>query len=288
MFNRGTLLALVAALLVAACARSEPASPALWRIDGPQGQRGYLFGTIHALPEPLAWRGPRIEEALQASDRLVLEVAAVSDDATTARAFAALAQSPGLPPLDLRLPPADRAELQADMAATGIAKGSLDGLETWAAALALQQAAAQREGIDSGNGIDRALARTWRGPIEELEGAPAQLAIFDRLAEDDQRALLLAVLRGGDTGEEAAKLARAWASGDMDAIEAAVSGEFLDDPDLREALLTGRNRAWVERLDAALRRGERPFVAVGAAHLAGKDGLPVLLGLRGWKVTRVQ
>lgn len=282
------LLALLAALVLAGCSKPEPAQPALWQVEGPNGEQAWLFGTIHALPEPVEWRSAKIEAALAASDLLVLEVAAVGDDAEIGKVFAGLAQSPGLAPLAMRLPPEDRSELQTDMSDAGLAPGALDGLETWAAALALQQAVVAREGIDSANGIDRALLKGWTKPVEELEGAAAQLAIFDRLAEDDQRALLLAVLRGGDAGEEADHLARAWARGDMALIGKEVEGDFLSDPDLREALLVGRNRAWVLKLEASLKRGARPFVAVGAAHMVGAEGLPAQLGAKGFKVTRVQ
>ena len=287
MFSR-LQLGLVAALVLASCARPEPASPALWLIEGQGGERAWLFGTIHALPDPVEWRTAKIEAALDASDQLVLEVAAVDDGATIGKIFARLGSSPGLASLPMRLSPEDRSELQSDMAAVGLAPGALDRLETWAAALALQQAVAAREGIDSSNGIDRALVRGWNKPVAELEGAATQLAIFDRLAEDDQRALLLAVLRGGKAGEEIERLARAWMQGDMALIGKEVEGDFLSDPELREALLVGRNRAWVVKLEASLKQGARPFVAVGAAHLAGPEGLPAMFSAKGYKVTRVQ
>lgn len=287
MFSR-TLLALLTALALGACGKPEPAKPALWQVEGPNGERAWLFGTIHALPDRVEWRTAKIEAALAASDRLVLEVAAVDDGAEIGKIFARLGNSPGLAPLPMRLSPEDRGELQSDLAEAGLAPGALDGLETWAAALALQQAVAAREGIDSANGIDRALVRSWTKPVEELEGAAAQLAIFDRLAEDDQRALLLAVLGGGDAGEEADRLASAWAQGDMALIGKEVEGDLLADPELREALLVGRNRAWAAKLAEALSKGARPFVAVGAAHLAGPEGLPTMLSAKGYRVTRVQ
>jgi uncharacterized protein len=287
VFSR-LLLALLAALALSSCARPEPARPALWHVEGPNGEQAWLFGTIHALPEPVDWRTDRIEAALAASDRLILEVAAVGDGAEIGKIFAQLGQSPGLAPLAMRLVPEDRAELRSDMAEAGLAPGALDGMETWAAALALQQAVAARAGIDSANGIDRALVRGWAKPVDELEGAVAQLAIFDALAEDDQRTLLLALLRGGDAGDESERLASAWARADMALIGKEVEGDLLADPELREALLTGRNRAWTEKLAASLKSGARPFVAVGAAHLAGPEGLPAMLSAKGYKVTRVQ
>lgn len=288
MFNR-RLLGLIASLLaLAGCAKPEPARPALWQVDGPGGERAWLFGTIHALPEPVEWRSPLIEASLAQSDRLIVEVAAVGDDAAIARTFAQLANSPGMAPLEMRIDPSDRGELQLDLDTAGLAAGSLDGMETWAAALALQQGLSAKSGNDNRHGIDRALASSYRGPIEEFEGARAQLAIFDRLAESDQRDLLLAVLRGGDPREESRRLAQAWSQGNVELIAEALSGEMLSDPELRDALLVGRNRAWVAQLEARLKARAKPFVAVGAAHLAGPEGLPAMLNARGYSVRRLQ
>lgn len=281
------ILALVLAL--AGCARPAEVRPALWLVQGPAGQRAWLFGTIHALPDPVAWRSPVVDRALAAADRLVLEVAAIEDDARTARAFADLAQSPGLPPLAQRVVPDLRDELDTGLREGGFASAALDPYETWAAALMLQNAAAAAGEQDSGNGIDRALARAWTGRTEELEGAAAQLAIFDRLPEAQQRALLGAVLRdAADRDVRLRQLQHAWAHGDMGLIARVTDEGFAGQPGLREALLTARNRAWVARLEALLEARAQPFVAVGAAHLAGTEGLPALLAARGWRVARLQ
>ncbi|HQV02795.1 MULTISPECIES: TraB/GumN family protein [unclassified Novosphingobium] len=288
MSNR-LIAALLALLALAGCARAPEVHPALWLVEGPKGEKAWLFGTIHALPAPVEWRSAKVDAALKAADRLVLEVADITDDAKTAKAFADLAQSPGLPPLEARVQPALRDDLAEDLAAGGLKPGSLDPYETWAAALMLQNAAAAAGDNDSGNGIDRAIALAWRGPIEEFEGARAQLAIFDALPEAEQRALLDAVLIEADGREvQLRDLEQAWATGNMDLIARVTDEDFAKAPALREELLVGRNRAWLGKLEAMLAGGARPFVAVGAAHLAGRDGLPAMLAARGWKVTRLQ
>lgn len=288
MFSR-LLPFLFGLCLLAGCAKPAPVHPALWLVEGPKGEQAWLFGTIHALPETVDWRSPRIEAALGQADRLLLEVAAIEDDAGTARAFAALAQSPGQPPLEQRVAPDLRDDLAEDLASGGIPPAQLDPYETWAAALMLQQALTASDPSDAANGIDRAVARAWNGPIEEFEGAAAQLAIFDRLPEEAQRAMLNAVLSEGEERVTTLReLEQAWARGDMALIDRLTVKGFAGQPVLLEALLTGRNRAWADRLEAILRAGARPFVAVGAAHLAGKDGLPAMMAARGWKVTRLQ
>ena len=289
MFNRG-LLALLLALGLLSCARPEPVSPALWQVEGPQGQKAWLFGTIHALPDPVDWRSPRVDAAMAASDRLVMEIAAIENREAIAAEFARLDATPGLPPLAERLPPADRPRLAQLLRREGVDAARLDRSESWAAALILAQVLQARHGSDSGNGIDRAVARAMRGkPVGELEGAGRQLALFDALPEEDQRQLLGFALAGAEESEaDTARLADAWATGDLAVLEAETRRGMLADPELREALLEARNRAWAGQLDAMLRGGARPFVAVGAMHLAGPEGLPALLAARGWTVKRVQ
>lgn len=288
MSNR-FVFALMFLLALAGCSRREEVHPGFWLVEGPRGEKAWLLGTIHALPEPVHWRSTKIDAALGEANLLVLEVADIADDEKTAKAFAALAQSPGLPPLEQRVANDLRDELADEMKQGGLKTGSLDPYETWAAALMLQQSMAGSSENDSGNGIDRAVAKAWQGQVAEFEGAAAQLAIFDRLPEAQQRALLGAVLtEGPKRTEQLRALQTAWARADMDLIARVTDEDFGQEPALREALLVGRNQAWTTQLEAMLARGSRPFVAVGAAHLAGKDGLPAMLTARGWKVTRLQ
>jgi uncharacterized protein YbaP (TraB family) len=284
--GRALWLALLGAVALAGCKPAPvPAQPALWEVTGPNGQRGWLFGTIHALPHPAAWRSPTIDSALNGADRIVVEIAAVSDVAAMQREFAALARTPGQPPLASKVPAALRGKLAAELKEAGVGESRFADLETWAAALTLAQAGAKD--MDSANGIDRAVVTlAGKRPVVELEGTRAQLGIFDRLPEAEQRSLLAAVV--GDPDQDSDSPLEAWLKGDMAALERDTHRGLLADPKLRQALFTGRNLAWTDKITAMLAAGHKPFVAVGGAHMAGPEGLPALLAARGYKVTRIQ
>ncbi|MEY4160210.1 MAG: hypothetical protein RLZZ136_831 [Pseudomonadota bacterium] len=281
------LLALALAALLAACTRPDAAHPALWQVSGPQGGHGWLFGTIHQLPRKTDWRSATIAQALDQADVLVLEIADIEDQGKTQAAFAALSHSPGLPPLRDRISPKLRPALAKAIATANLDAAEMDGVETWAAALILARSAAQ-EG-DPALGVDRALVKAKPAmPRAEFEGAARQLAIFDQLSEEDQRIMLEDSLRDGGAEATEAQLADAWRKGDMAFIAHETHTGMLGDASLRQALYVGRNQAWAAQIEAMLRSGRHPFVAVGAAHLAGDDGLPAMLAAHGWHVVRVQ
>ena len=279
------LLAALLLALLAACSRGdwpEPA-PALWQVSGPAGQTGWLFGTIHALPNGAEWRTPVLKTTLERAGPLVVEVGDLADAMAVQAAFARRAYAPGLPPLLARVPPGDRPALAAALDGAGLDSEELAPLEDWAAALTL--ANALRRG-DVANGVDRALIAGARRVIA-LESVDQQLALFDTLPPAAQAALLRDAAREADAPEDETRI-RAWLTGDIAALEQDAAAGLLADPILRERLQAGRNRAWLPTITRLLDDGARPFVAVGAAHMVGGDGLPALLRASGYTVTRIQ
>ena len=69
-------LSLCALALVAAPALARDAAvatPALWKIDGPNGDI-YLFGSIHLLPKGVNWRTPAVDAALKQAQTVTFEI----------------------------------------------------------------------------------------------------------------------------------------------------------------------------------------------------------------------
>jgi len=280
------LVLLLAIVGLAACT-PEPrdANPALWRVEDARGHIGWLFGTIHTSDRPLAWDTPKVRAALHSSGAILVEVGNLADESAVAATFTRLARSEGQPPLSARVPAKDRPALAALLRKSGHADGDFAALDTWAAALTLARAGG--DDGDARNGVDRAVIAEASGrPVIELEGAAAQLGLFDALPEREQRDLLAAVVAEASAPD--GDLAKSWRTGDMTAIEKETRSGLLADPELREVLFTGRNRRWSARIAQSLAAGRTPFVAVGAAHMAGPQGLPAMLTAQGLKVTRVE
>jgi len=288
------LLAPVLALLLAGCsdpagevADGSPPAPLLYEIASADGAvEGWMLGTIHALPPGARWRTTAIARVVGEADLLVVEIAELGESAGLSRIFAELAVSPDLPPLDQRLPADLRPTLEALLARGELELAAFHQTETWAAALALARIDAEG---DPANGVDRAVIADLAGrPVRELEGARAQLAIFDRLPEPDQRAMLAAVIREAERARaDPARLQRAWLAGDAATIEQSTRTGILADPNLRAALLVERNRRWAAALVPLLEQPARPLVAVGTAHLVGPEGLASLLEAAGYRIRRL-
>jgi uncharacterized protein YbaP (TraB family) len=280
----GALLA--GALALAGCGQKPvEAQPAFWKVEGPDGQQGWLFGTIHSSDRPVQWRSRAIGSALDGSGVIMVEVANLSNESEVGAVFTRLSRTQGLPPLSRRVDAPDRPAIAKLLRRNGLKDEDFAGVETWAAALTLARSGASTE--EARNGVDRAVIAEARGkPVIELEGAAAQLGLFDALPEKEQRDLLRAVILEADDRET--DLSQSWRSGDMTAIEQETRDGLLADPELREVLFTARNRVWTTRISAAMTQRRRPFVAVGAAHMAGPQGLPAMLTAKGFTVTRVQ
>lgn len=284
------LLCLLALGAIAPGCQPAPASHvALWVISEGGAPRGWILGTIHALPPDTPWRRPAIEAAMAGADRLVLEIGDPVTQDSAGRALAKLAMTPGLPPPSLRLDPAGRAALIAAYGRLGLDDARFRDEKSWAVALQISAIASQRAGADARDGVEPQLRSTMAGkPVSGLETADSQFAIFDALPPRAQNVLLASIAKEAtDARNDDADLLAKWLKGDDAGLAREATSDFLADPVLHQALLTDRNRAWIGRIDTLLHSGAHPFIAVGAAHVSGPDGLVALVRARGWKIEPV-
>ncbi len=285
-------LALGAALLPPG-ALAQAGDAMLWRISGPEsGPKGgaVLFGSFHLLPPDAKWRTPALERALDEAQLLVFETDALT--AQKAEANQALLDRHGKLPagqsLRAILPEkvyADFAQVAADLQ---IAPAGMDGMRPWLAAAVLGVQFMTLRGFDPNRGIESQLADWARAkgrPLAGLESNEAQMKAFAGLPRKQEVELFAASV--GQVREMPARLGEivaAYRKGDLAALDRRLNSGFDALPELRRRVLRERHARWLARMEALLAGPRRPLFVVGAAHLAGPDGLVALLRARGYRV----
>jgi uncharacterized protein len=287
----GLSLALVAAPAPARTVRS--AKPALWQVSDADTTI-YLFGTIHLLPEKYQWRTAKFDQAIEGSQQLVVET--IVDNKNPQKLMAALASlafnTPNLPPLAQRVPPAKRAALAAAVKKSGFPPQALDKMETWAAAITLLGNQYRDMGLKGDEGVEIVLRNTFTSegkPIGELESNVEQLGFFDKLPESAQEQLLEGSIDDSTAvTKEFHDMLSAWVRGDVRAIARSFNRDLSASPELRQALIRQRNANWSKWIEQRMGQPGAVMIAVGAGHLAGKSSVLELLKKDGYAVRRLQ
>ncbi len=250
--------------------------PFLWEVQGASGP-SYLFGTIHAgfhadkeLP---SW----VWDKLEASDTFIMEL-----DPTTISVveMARLGQLPEGKSLDQMLGEKDFAAL-VELLETSAE--SLKRLQPWAAILLVVQRL-----YPTPMPLDMALrnrAAAKGKKLEYLEDFKLQAEVIQMLGVEDLREMIDA---DGPGRVQLEKLVAAYREGDFETLASIGLDprEIAKNPARHARLLDDRNRDWIGKLLPHLERG-RAFVAVGALHFAGEQGLVELLRERGVILTRI-
>lgn len=126
--------------------------------------------------------------------------------------------------------------------------------------------------------------------VEGLETLDEHMGVFDALPDRELAEVIreqVALLEEQPSRYEEGL--QNYLEGDMRPAYRELLEEARQDPaarEFKEALLDRRNHAMVRRMIPLLERG-RAFVAVGALHMPGEEGILSLLEQRGWRVTRV-
>lgn len=265
--------------------------PALWKVSR-NGQHGYMFGSIHALPHKLNWVGPKIMDALDDSKTMVLEIDPSQEIEPIPDTFRAMGASTNIPPVKQRISATLQDEYAVLEKAGNLQDSAFKGRESWAAALSLAGIATSGLGVRQDYGVEAVMsaqALKRKMPIVALETAAEQFGYFDRLPEAEQTRMLEAVIADAANAKTNYRsLLANWLTGDIAALAKTAQTGVLATGPVRDALLIQRNADWAAPIADYIDSGKRPFVAVGAAHVAGEDSVQAMLVAQGFTVERIQ
>ena len=273
----------------------------LYRVERDGVAPSFLFGTMH-MTDPRVTALPAFAEAaFAAADTVVIETTEILDPAKAQTALLTrpeLTMFTGNGRISDYLGETERARLEEGLAERGLQLALVDRMKPWlvAAMVALPECETARK--QSGAEIlDVALARQAEASgkelvgletiVEQLEamaslpmdfhvsGLVETVALGDRI--DDVIETMIALYEEGRTGTvwPALRVLTPVATGDEGGYAA-----------FERTMITSRNRTMAERVAPWLEEGGA-FIAVGALHLPGEEGLAQLFENAGYTVTPV-
>jgi len=255
----------------------------LWKISTANGKHSYLFGTIHVEDPRVTRLNTKVTRAIQASRSMSLEL--IPDPELQQKAMLSMLYTDGQTLKKVVGASLYQRSINA-MSDRGMPEQVVSLMKPWAVMTMLSLPKPK-----TGEFLDKKLyklARQQGLKTYALESFEEQISVFDRLSNREQTKMLKETLNQlKSIPAQFEKLKKAWLKSDLALLES-LSMSQLDsssgNSQFKENILDDRNKTMLERMQPRLKEG-RAFIAVGALHLTGKQGLLNLLAQQGYTVT---
>lgn len=252
-----------------------------WKMESPSGVTSYLFGTIHTDDNRVAEISPSVIAAIRQVDTFVMEVAENRDPSVMMLKEGNLASL-------LTEAEFEQVRELADFHVMHL--GAAMRMKPWLLAVVFDLPKPQTPFAQ-----DNLLMTKAEENLKEvigIETAKAHFGVMDDFSLEEQMVMLRAVLKRTQEQKEAdfERLMAAYLEGDSDkitALDEQITGGMLPKElwvKMRDRFLDKRNVVMAERTIKVA--NEKPvFVAVGASHLAGDNGLIAAFKKVGFKLS---
>jgi len=273
----------------------------LWRLERPGEKPSFLFGTMHMTDARVTTLPPAAQKAYDGADTIIIETTEVLDKG---KMMAAIAAEPGLmmftdnTTLSSLLSPEDAAVLNKGLDARGIPPATVARMKPWilSAMVALPACEVARQAAGAPV-LDVKLAEDAKASgkaVEGLETVADQLRAMASLPLAFHMKGLVDTLKLGDKANDLNEtmivLYQRGEIGMFWPLFRTVLPESADDAAgyaaFEETMITSRNKVMADHAAPFLARGNA-FMAVGAMHLPGPQGLVEDFRKAGYSVTAV-
>jgi uncharacterized protein YbaP (TraB family) len=284
-----------------AASRIPNGNAMLWRITRAGTQPSYLFGTIHLSDDRVVNLSPTVRKAIAGSRVVALEIADVSAEAVgaaLAKLRGRLVFEDGRRLTDM-LEPDEIAIARDGFARSGFPAETFPAFRPWFVATMLSMTECERRRIAAGRVYLDAhvgnLGKAAGARLASLETIESQFLAMASISEPDQLTMLRSTIKSIEhTQNFFETILRRYLDREVSKVlpfqqelvrRAGIDPKAFDG--FYKAMLTVRNPRMRDAALPLLKKG-RAFIAVGALHLIGDDGLVALFQSAGYDVTPVE
>ena len=279
------LTSLCSLLLLTNISAQAPKEKALlWKISGKQLKSpSYLYGTYHLLCPDDLQLSDNVKNAVKASSKVYLELD--FDDPEMMQKMQANMLMEGDVSIKNLLPDSTfQKASKSFLATTGISLEMLSKMKPILLSVMLYPSLMKCE-LSSPEQLFATMAAEQKIPVEGLETVEQQMKVMDQIPYQEQAQMLVDYLLEPEKfNKETIDLLKQYKEGDLDAMEKSMNDPNQSYSKYLEGMLLQRNRNWIPII--MKQSNENPiFIAVGAGHLAGEEGVISLLRKQGYTVS---
>jgi len=257
----------------------------LWTISKEGKETSYLFGTIHVSDKDVTTLPKIVDKALSDSEQFAME--ALPDQEQMTAFSRTMFFNDGQYLSNFVDAPVYK-ETKRILSAYGLGPDAVSVMRPWAAFLLMNYPPDQGEALDL---VLLTLAKQNGASVAGLETLKEQGDIFSELNLSEQVILLTDTVCHYETVEEDFVVMKEfYLKRDVGGLYRYAQRYSMNDKPvykkLMKKLIVDRNKLMVNRMQTMLEKGSA-FIAIGAMHLTGKEGVLALLEKHGYSVSAI-
>jgi uncharacterized protein YbaP (TraB family) len=257
----------------------------LWEVKNAEGKTcSYLFGTIHAIDESKFFYPKKLEKIVSKCDAICLEIAGISTNA----------------------PSVEKLMMSEKSINQLFSISQMDSIHQWAEQFLLMKPEQFDQNFDRAKPFllmqfilksslpektksyeiqFEEIAKMNKKELLGLETVDFQLSLFDNMSVDNQVKMVMETLREGENSQKKfEEMEQIYLDQDLDRLYRLTKD---DSNYLNRSFLEDRNLDWIPKFTNMM-KDKVVFIAVGAAHLAGPEGVIELLIKEGFQLIPIK
>lgn len=268
---------------------SAVSSSLLWEIKGKKVvSPSYIMGTMHLIPKERFLFPDHLENKVRESELLVMEIGGVAEEKVNIVQYMMLDTGNVFNFFSERQLDSLFEYTEAEL---GYSEEQMRLMFSIMKPLVIMQLFTSKGFGETPESYELTFERIAKAdsiPIEGLETVEDQVAIFDKIPVQDQVEMLMSTVRQDtlEAREMQSQLISIFLSQNIDSIYQYTQGD-REKSDFEQDLLVNRNENWIPVIKKLIKR-KRCFIAVGAAHLGGPEGVIQLLREEGYELIPVK
>jgi uncharacterized protein YbaP (TraB family) len=264
----------------------------LWEISGNGlAQTSYLYGTIHMIGADDFFLTDKTKEAFDQSKRLTLEIN-MEEMMDMSNLMPLMMQSFMKNDTTLKdlLTEEEYSEVKSHFDKVGLPMMFVERIKPMFLSALGNEDLANMEQTGNVKSYEMefvSMAKQKEMPLAGLETAEYQMSMFDSIPYKAQAKMLVESISANSTAGEGkdqfSELVDLYKARDLYGLQEMLQSDDTGITQYEDLLLINRNKNWIPVMEKMM-KDEVVFFAVGAGHLAGKEGVVALLRQKGYQV----